>query len=162
MDEKQPDHGLLGNLLLRYARASGLEHLEFDPERHCILEFRGDLLSIEQDPDGSTATVMTDVGVLPPDTPAAALREILASNLLWRQTEGATLSLEPKSGTLVLALRFGLATLDLEQFDRTLSEFLNNARGWRERFDSPAWTEVTQEATFSEIAANVHTPRIYG
>ena len=95
-------------------------HLQADPERQCFIGF-------------------AVVGSLPVQPPVSLLKQLLQANRFWRETGGATLSLdEEQPPRLVLADRYDWPGLDPEDFIEKINQFidvLHEARSW---MDAPA------------------------
>lgn len=95
-------------------------HLQADPERQCFIGF-------------------AVVGSLPVHPPVSLLKQLLQANRFWRETGGATLSLdEEQPPRLVLADRYDWPGLDPEDFIEKINQFidvLHEARSW---MDAPA------------------------
>jgi len=61
---------------------------------------------------------------------------LLAANVLWQGTRGATFSADLDTGRIFLADRRGLAELDVESLSVWIERFANVAAHWRERIES--------------------------
>lgn len=105
-------------------------HLQGDAERQCFIAF-------------------AVVGTLPHQPPVALLRRLLQANRFWRETGGATLSLdEEQPPRLVLADRYDWPGLDAEDFVDTVNQFIDTLHEVRAWLDDPhaddgdpaAWT----------------------
>jgi hypothetical protein len=95
-------------------------HLQADDQRQCFIAF-------------------AVVGSLPLQPPVRLLKKLLQANRFWRETAGATLSLDSEQPPrLVLADRYDWTGLDAEEFTERVNQFvdiLHEARAWLEEPD---------------------------
>ncbi len=95
-------------------------HLQADPARRCFIGF-------------------AVVGSLPVQPPVSLLKQLLQANRFWRDTGGATLSLdEEQPPRLVLADRYDWADLDPEDFIEKVNQFIDTLHEARSWLDEPA------------------------
>jgi hypothetical protein len=66
------------------------------------------------------------------------LRELLAANLYWHRTAGATLCLEEGTGGVILVYGHSVADLDAERFEAVVQNFANQAERWTRRLSHSA------------------------
>ena len=76
-----------------------------------------------------------EVMELPPDTPKAVYRDLLAGGLFGKDTAGGYFSLEPETETVVYSYFFDLETAanDIEEFIHTIEKILQLCDLWAER-----------------------------
>ena len=76
-----------------------------------------------------------EVMELPPDTPKAVYRDLLAGGLFGKDTAGGYFSLEPETETVVYSYFFDLenAANDIEEFIHTIEKILQLCDLWAER-----------------------------
>jgi hypothetical protein len=105
--------------------------LTLDAGGYVQLCFEEDLvvmIKVEEEPP--TLTLFCRVGEAPDNHPEFA-EELLSSNLFWRDTAGATLSLERYSRSVILAKQFSTASLESEGvFAREMKAFIESCREW--------------------------------
>jgi hypothetical protein len=79
--------------------------------------------------DGEKVTAFVDLGPLGEDDvdDPDALRRLLEANYFWSGTEGATLGLEPGTGSVVLAQQFSVGIVTAELLESTLQRFVEFA-----------------------------------
>lgn len=155
MDSTAIDTTRLAALLEGLGRTFGLPGLQPDENGSCILMFDEVVVTFQQDTLGRQVTIHTEIGTLPADASTARLETLLAANLFWTQTAGATLALLPANRALVLARRFELERLEQVQFEEALAGFLDAAELWREALlkpEAPSATENVQAMTFGMLA----------
>ncbi|MFO1058430.1 MAG: type III secretion system chaperone [Dongiaceae bacterium] len=99
--------------LRAYGDAVGLGPLATDANGTCTLEFDGRLeVTLASDPDRARVVLWLVLGALPESGRAEAMEALLRANLFWRETGGATLSLMPQGGDVVMAAEWPLPGLD--------------------------------------------------
>ena len=105
--------------------------LTLDAGGYVQLCFEEDLvvmIKVQEEPP--TLTLFCRVGEAPDNHPEFA-EELLSSNLFWRDTAGATLSLERYSRSVILATQFSTASLESEGvFAREMKAFIESCREW--------------------------------
>ena len=76
-----------------------------------------------------------EVMELPPDTPKAVYRDLLAGGLFGKDTAGGYFSLEPETETVVYSYFLDLETAanDVEEFIHTIEKILQLCDLWAER-----------------------------
>ena len=124
--------------------------LALDPAtQSCVLVFDGNLiLNIEYDPGTQRLVLSSYLDELPTEGAEPLLRELLAANLYWHRTRGATLCLEEGTGGIILTYPCSVAELDSQAFETAVENFANQAEHWTRRiaqarqaspaFDSPS------------------------
>ncbi len=118
-------------LLNELAAELGLSALLDADEDFLILNFEGSpALSLSLDADDALV-VAACLGLAPGSEPEF-LEELLAANLMFRDTGGATLSLERQTRQVFLARRWSTLELSTAQgLERALEEFLQLADEWQ-------------------------------
>lgn len=121
-------------LLVGLAEQLGLETLLSDEEDMALLEFdNAPAINLVLGEDGSI-TLTAYLGEAPEGNLELA-EELLASNLNWRDTDGATLSMERHSRGVFLARRWAVAEfVDSQGLSEALEQFTVLARHWTEIF----------------------------
>ena len=155
MDPTAFDTTRLATLLEGLGRSVGLPELQPDENGSCTLMFDEVVVTFQQDAPGRQVTLHTQIGILPADAPAARLETLLAANLFWIQTAGATLALLPANRALVLAQRFELERVEQVHFEEALARFLDTADLWRDALlkpEAPSATENVRAMTFGMLA----------
>lgn len=94
-------------------------HLQADVTRQCFIGF-------------------AVVGTLPLQPPVSLLKQLLQANRFWRETGGATLSLDDKQPPrLVLADRYDWPDLPQEEFIEKINQFIDVLHETRSWLDEP-------------------------
>jgi hypothetical protein len=117
-------------LLAGLAEQLGLETLLSDEEDMALLEFDdAPAINLALEEDGGI-TLTAYLGEAPKGNLELA-EELLASNLNWRDTDGATLSMERQSRGVFLARRWAVAELvDGQGLSAALEQFILLAQHW--------------------------------
>jgi Tir chaperone protein (CesT) family len=97
--------GELGSLV-------GIPELRADADLHCgLVVDAGTAVHLQFDPTSEAVTVYATAGQLPDAGRAEALELLMAANLFWQGTGGATLGLNQADGSVVAAQRVALTGL---------------------------------------------------
>lgn len=122
-------------LLAQFGKLLTVDDLRLGEEDNsCVLLFDGDLaLTIEYDESQERLVFSVYLEMLPKETTEPLLRELLAANLYWISTGGATLCLESSTGAIVLLYASRVAELDHARFERIVENLLVMAERWRTR-----------------------------
>lgn len=100
----------------------------------CVLVFDETLiLNIEYDPGTERLILSSYLDELPAEGAEPLLRELLAANLYWHRTRGATLCLEEGTGGVILTYPCSVTELDSHAFETVVENFANQAERWTRR-----------------------------
>jgi hypothetical protein len=154
MDKRALANQLLANL----GNTLTAGPLALDDATHsCVLMFDDNLvLNIEYDDAQSRLVLSCYLDELPRSDAEPLLRELLAANLYWHRTRGATLGLEEGTGGVILTYGHGVSELDGPAFETVVENFVNQAEHWRGRIVAasattpPAGTEEAPTAPFTQ------------
>jgi len=86
------------------------------------------------------------------------LRELLAANLYWHRTNGATLCLEEGTGGVILVYAHSVSDLDASGFETVMQNFATQAERWTRRLAQAAQVPQAQ----AEPLARPGTPVLFG
>lgn len=82
---------------------------------------------------GTHSVILTaPVGAVPPEHLEGLYATLLKANYQFTATAGATLSLHPESGEVVLCRHIDLRAVDADEFLKDLGTFVNTLDPWRE------------------------------
>ena len=115
-------------LLIAFAEKLGIGPLATGEDGVSVLSFEEvDLLLTS---DAQSMTLFARLGTAPAgDTDL--LETLLAANLFWQETQGATLSLEPYSRMVVIAQRIAASEVQtLEMLETAIESFARSAIEW--------------------------------
>ncbi len=103
----------------------------------CVLVFEGDLIvNIEYDDPAGRLVLSAWLDELPREGAEPLLRELLAANLYWHRTRGATLALDEGTNGIILTYGASVAELDAHMFEATVENFVKQAEKWQQRIAS--------------------------
>lgn len=151
MDKKT----LARELVQGFGKTLTLESLTLDERTHsCVLIFDDALvINIEYDEQTERLVLSSYLHELPPNGCEPLLRELLAANLYWHRTQGATLCLEEGTGGVILVYGHSVSDLDGAAFEAVVQNFANQAERWTQRL-----TEATRAAAAPEQADQLARP----
>lgn len=155
---------LANQLLDSFGRMLTVEGLRLGEEDDgCILLFDGDLaLRIEYDGDTERLLFSIYLDSLPQERAEPVLRELLAANLYWIATGGATLCLDQATAAILLMQAHRVAELDEARLERTIEDLLAMAERWRERIKAQGAGTVTADRPAADATALAADPPVYG
>ena len=100
----------------------------------CVLLFDDSIIvNIEYDDPMERFVLSVYLEELPAENAEALLRELLAANLYWHRTHGATLCLEEGTNGIILVYAQPLASLDNAIFENILENIVPEAEKWKFR-----------------------------
>lgn len=124
MSSPTSPHALLASLADRL----GVGPLAADEDHVSVFSFEG--IDVLVAPDDQAFTLFTRLGEAPRDD-VEFLESLLAANLFWQDTAGATLSLEPFSRMVILAVRQPVADMySVEALESAIEVFAQSALAW--------------------------------
>lgn len=140
-----------GELIKGLAEKMGIGgEIEVDDDQRCFLEFDGMGVVIQGVDAAETVALLSPVGMPPPEDPAQLYRALLEANYLFHGTSGATLSVNPEDGGVMLCRSLDGKALDADGLLVALDAFLNTLVAWRsfvgEYRAKPAETETPDDA----------------
>jgi hypothetical protein len=158
------DHRFLANqLLATFGKTLTLDGLAFGEDDTCVLLFDDDLaVTIEFDEPEARLVFSIFLDELPEEGSEPLLRELLAANLYWLGTGGATVGLQSSTRALMLVQASPVTALDDSSFERLLEALLKVAEKLRERIAAHRSdrASLADEPSASAVAPDVRP--IYG
>lgn len=125
-------------LLAELAQSEGIEALTLDDHDYCaLLNAEGDVLHLRFEEDRNALLILGTVGALPTEEDLKSvrvMRALLAANLFWLDTLGATLAIENEADLVVLQHSYSLDNANKEQFSVFLKQFSEMLSFWKERY----------------------------
>ncbi len=120
-------------LLSEVAAEIGLDDLSLDADGRAGVVVEGTTTVLMQHNErDETLVAYSIVGPLPANARSAAIELLLAANLLWRGTGGATLGLDQEDDTVLLAQRMAVGTTRPQELATVLKELADMAGEWRD------------------------------
>ncbi len=120
-------------LLAALGRQVGIAELALDEAGCCVLAFDDVVLHLEADEQSGRLFLYADLGDAPDGLGEAFHRELLAANLMWQGTGGATLSLDPAGRRFVLGHAVPVDRIGEVDFVATVERFVDIAEIWQRR-----------------------------
>lgn len=133
----------------------GITDLGLDDADCCTLSFDATVVNFEADAETHRLFLYVDVGDAPEHLPEALYRDLLAANLLWRGTGGATLSLDEARRRFVLAHAVPVERISEVDFVETVERFADIAESWTRRV---AEIETHPDAEIAPLPAGLIHP----
>ena len=125
----------------------------------CVLIFDEQLvINIEYDEQTQRLVLSSYLHELPATGAEPLLRELLAANLYWHRTNGATLCLEEGTGGVILVYAHSVSDLDASGFETVMQNFATQAERWTRRLAQAAQVPQAQ----AEPLARPGTPVLFG
>jgi hypothetical protein len=115
----------------------GIPDLALDEAHCCTLAFDSVAVNFELDESSEQLFLYASLGPMP----AAGSRvyeQLLEGNLLWKDTGGATLSLDREGGRVMLHQVLAAERLSEVDFKAAVEEFVNVAEAWTQRVSEGA------------------------
>ena len=113
--------------------------LKLDDDQFCQLVFdKTIIVMIKHDTKNEKLILFSEVGEIAgnEDHVLALYQEICHANLLWTDTNYATLGVEKYSGSVLLSLALPAASLTLESLEKELETFVNTTQQWKTNIQS--------------------------
>lgn len=118
------------------ARVGVTESVEVDDENRCAFEIDGMGVIAQGLDEVGIVSLLAFIAPPPPERLERLYRRLLEANHLYRETFGATLSVDPESGLVCLVKHVPSATLDGETFFREVELFTNVIGYWKETVEN--------------------------
>ncbi len=107
----------------------GIE-LKLDDDNSCAIEADGMAIIINYLGEIDILVLLADVGEPPPERLEMLYKTLLEANHLFTATAGATLSLDPKSGHVVLCRAIRCMAVGVDEFVSEVERFINTLEMW--------------------------------
>jgi hypothetical protein len=108
----------------------GIPELELDEDGYCCLFFDDVVVNMEWDDENERLLLYTSVGDIPEDGREELFEKLLDANLFWKNTGGATLSIDNGEKRVVMTYELLLANVSFADFKTVLENFVNVAEAW--------------------------------
>jgi hypothetical protein len=113
----------------------GIPEMAADDEGYVAITFDAVTVHLQYEKDAERVVVFTRLGEAEVDRLVEIYSMMLAANMFWQGTNGATFSVEPDTGTVFLADRRALTTLDSVALNDWLEGFININEYWAGRLE---------------------------
>jgi hypothetical protein len=120
-------------LLHQFGETVGIPDLSPDEDGTCRLKIGSLETMFKLDHKNEKILLFSIIGNIPADPDIPFFEALLQGNLFWRETFGATLSLDLEGGNVILAREERLQFIDAIQFERFIGDFCAAANSWSEK-----------------------------
>jgi hypothetical protein len=157
------DHRLLANqLLAAFGKTLTLDGLALGEDDTCVLLFDDDLaVTIELDEPEARLVFSVFLDKLSEEGAEPLLRELLAANLYWLGTGGATIGLQKSTGALMLVQARAVIAFDDAAFEHLIDDSLRTAERLRARISAHK-TGLAAANDAVAVTKDSDIPPIYG
>ena len=133
-------------LLEEFSRQQEIEPLQLDDANYCALASADDHVDEGQ----GTFIAFGSIGTLSEDEEVALreLRALLTANLMWQDTQGATITLAPESDTVLLQQMWLPEQATADKLDAFLQSFALSLDFWTQRCATLGDTVMESEQPF--------------
>ena len=123
------------DLFTRFCQTQGIPTIEFDASESATLPVGNDgmVLHIQYRRDTEDVVLLAPLGELPDDTATYVLETLLAANLYWQATSGATLAWSIELSQPVLQFAIPSENMTEQLLATTMADYLDVADGWRKK-----------------------------
>lgn len=124
-------------LLKEFSLQEEIEPLQLDDDNYCVLVSADEhVVHLRFDNTHGTFIAFGSIGTLSDDEEVVQreLRALLAANLMWQDTMGATITLAPESNTVLLQQMWLPEQATVEKFNAFLQSFVLLMDFWEKRF----------------------------
>lgn len=123
-------------LIAELGRTLGMADMAAGEDGYVGLMIDDHEIHIQHEPEDDEVILFARLPEADPDRRDAIYAMLLAANVFWQGTGGATLSSDFDTGHVFLADRRGRASLDVELLSTWVEQFANVAAHWRERIEA--------------------------
>ncbi|SIO28848.1 type III secretion system chaperone [Halodesulfovibrio marinisediminis] len=136
-------------MLKRFGNSVDLEGFEPSDTGACSLVFDGIIVNLELRKKTGLLFIYSTLGFLPDSGRESLYRSLLAANVFFEKTQGATLGIDENSDVVILQYQVPFLSLDDESFYLTIENFVNVADLWVTRLEKIAQEDVNDSAAES-------------
>lgn len=123
-------------ILQEFGASIGIPDLKPDEEYRCNMQFDDVAVSFELGVDEDRMFIYALLGNAAEADTEAVYVSLLQANYIFEGTAGSTLSIDPRSGGIVLMRAERLNALRLATFEALVEDFVNVAEQWMKRIQS--------------------------
>ena len=141
-------------LMAAFGEKIGLtEPIEIDEDGFCSFDVGDATVAIQGIDEIETLALSADVGLPPPERLEQLYRELLQANDNFSGTNGATLSLDPRTGAVRLCRYASYSALDADRLSELVLGFITALADWRLRVrDFRADASAPADAPASDLS----------
>lgn len=139
-------------LLHSFGKSVGIPDLCPDANGYCCLSFDEEFIHMEYNDVTHQLFLSSNVGSLPAGDRTRLYESLLEANYFFRNTKGATLSIDIPSEHVVLVYQTPIESLDDHRFECLIENFLTVTEEWRSKIAD----EITPKSVFSTENSSHH------
>ena len=149
----------LKELMTAFAETLGIEGIAVE-NGTCSLTIDDIPMEFTESPDGLAVVGAAVIGEPPPEKREEFYAMLLRANTQLYGTQGIALGISPDTGEIILIGGLPFKGLEMEEFCKSLDEFVSKAEEWREALENfrPAAEEAAvrdeEEAQFRRFGMN--------
>ena len=149
----------LTELMTTFAETLGIEGIEVK-DGICSMTIDDIPMEFTESPGGEAVIGVAVIGEPPPEKREAFYEMLLEANTQLYGTQGIALGKSPDTGEIILIGGLPFKGLELQEFCKSLDEFINKAEEWRETVENfrPAAEEAAvrdeEDAQFRRFGLN--------
>ena len=136
--------GILRDFVSQLGRVSGLPGLGLNESGHAAVSFNR-AVTIHFQARSEDILFYAGLGDLPEDAQLEAACHLLQANFLWKETNGATLSLTLEGEIVLSQILVPDGEIDFPAFQERFAAFARTAAHWRERVLSLSEPRASEE-----------------
>lgn len=122
-------------LIAELGQTLGMTDMTAGEDGYVGLMVDGHEIHIQHEPEDDDVILFTRLPQADPDRRDAIYAMLLAANVFWNGTRGATFSADFDTGQVFLADRRACANLNAESLSAWIEQFANVSAYWRERIE---------------------------
>lgn len=143
------------NLIVELGQSIGVSGMNAGDDGYVGLKIDDRDLHVQYEPQDDVVVLFARMQEAEPERRAAVYSMLLAANVFWQATRGATFSADFDTGRIFLADRRNRDALDVDSFSGWIEEFANVVAYWSDRIDSandggPLSTQLSDASAVSE------------
>lgn len=120
-------------IIAAFGQSIGLQDAAPDEEGYCAMSFDDLVVHLQYTADDDQLTLYTRLGEVDEDRVEGIYGMLLAANMFWQGTQGATLSVEPDLRIVFLADKQTVGSLSDSSFSEWLALYVRVAEYWQQR-----------------------------
>jgi Tir chaperone family protein CesT len=128
----------LAHVIREFGEKIGIPQLAFDDRGFCQLAFDDrTVVQIQANDEAGTCVLFSLVATLEQSDRLPIYESLLQANLFWSGTDGATLGVEPQTGSVFLARQLPQQVMNLPTFETMMESFVSMVEFWAEELARP-------------------------
>ena len=135
---------LYNDLIQKFGETINFPDLGLNEENHTCLQFDDTIVHFEYDENDDNLTLHCKLGQLYEPENTQHLQALLAGNLFWAGTKGATIGIEPNHANIFIMLQISLSSTHYPPFEKLVEQFVEAAIMWQNKITE--WNEIEPDS----------------